>query len=175
MRETQLTPIEIYAKLQAKWISLNNVKIGDKVKVTTSAKDHEQGWNNGWNDQMQEKIGRTLVVDMIYPDQGIHMRTGYSYPYFVLEKVGDTNKDVLQKVIETSAGNVILAKNNVLTINNYKFNSCSQILAIVRIVREISYGCAPIGRPSFEIMGWKFSQVDCEKMHRVFREIKFKE
>jgi len=74
---------EAYQVLQAEWVKLYNVEVGDTVKVLRKAKKNELGWSNSWESCMfvkqkkrVEGIGHNIVLD-----------DGYGYPFFVLEFV----------------------------------------------------------------------------------------
>ena len=73
------------------------IKVGDKVKVKRKAKSHESGWNSSWVENMNSAVGRIGVVTMDNEECGFILKfrpikfkvnlTGYTFPYFVLEKV----------------------------------------------------------------------------------------
>ena len=66
----------------------SGIKVGDRVKVLRKAADYEMGWDNTWkNIDMTKKIGEELTVDGDMSKSGFHMQAGYSYPFFVLERV----------------------------------------------------------------------------------------
>lgn len=83
-----------YEDRQAEWIADNEIKRGDRVRVTRKADSHEQGWGNAWTQNMDEAVGKVGTVCHLsasFGDTGIEVNvpeSGYSlYPYFVLEKV----------------------------------------------------------------------------------------
>lgn len=77
-----------YAERQAKWIADNDVKKGDKVRVTRKADSYEDGWDNSWTQDMDKAVGNVYTVADIHEDDIVLGGAGYfGYPYFVLEKV----------------------------------------------------------------------------------------
>ena len=69
------------------WIEENNLKVGDYVKVTRRANEHEHGWKGLWLDDMDESVEKTLKVkDIDTYVYTIGLENGFYYPYFVLEK-----------------------------------------------------------------------------------------
>ena len=84
---------EPYAERAKKWIKENGLKKGDYVKVTRRAKDHEDGWDGHWAKEMDDFIGKVILVSDIGESTGVILSycccdwAGYDFPYFVLEKV----------------------------------------------------------------------------------------
>ena len=78
---------EIYKELQAQWVKLNDLKVGDKVKITCKAEDHQGGWGNCWARSMTHYVGNTRAVISIRPTLGVELSGCGRYPFFVLEKV----------------------------------------------------------------------------------------
>lgn len=83
-----------YAECQAKWIADNDVKVGDKVRVTRKANSIENGWQSLWNPDMDEavlKVGTVSYIPANWGECGIEVDVPdvgeFMYPYFVLEKV----------------------------------------------------------------------------------------
>lgn len=80
-----------YEERQSEWLKANNIKIGDHVRVTRIAKDHEDGWNNSWDDhEMNPSVNKVYDIIDVHDRYGIRLNLGfwgYWYPYFVLEKV----------------------------------------------------------------------------------------
>lgn len=83
-----------YAERQTKWIADNNVKKGDRVRVTRKAQSCEDGWQTLWNLDMDEAVGKVGTVCHIsanFRECGIEVDVPdvgeFLYPYFVLEKV----------------------------------------------------------------------------------------
>ena len=76
-----------YSERAKKWVEANDIKVGDYVKVTRKANEHEHGWQGLWWDNMDESVGKILKVKgidvYIYT---IGLENGFYYPYFVLEK-----------------------------------------------------------------------------------------
>lgn len=76
-----------YSERAKKWIEANDIKVGDYVKVTRKANEHEHGWQGLWLDDMDESVAKTLMVEDIgFYDNNIGLEDDYYYPYFVLEK-----------------------------------------------------------------------------------------
>ena len=80
-----------YAERQDEWVETNNIKIGDKVRVTRTATDHENGWSNIWScSEMDKAVNKVYEIVDINGRNGIRLNIGdYCcwFPYFVLEKV----------------------------------------------------------------------------------------
>ena len=84
-------------------------KVGDKVTITRSAADHEDGWRDSWVHQMTTAIGKIGTIARIEGAHGIEIvipnigPLNFHYPYFVLQKVGeatstDKEKEGLEKL-----------------------------------------------------------------------------
>jgi len=73
------------------------INVGDKVKVKRKAEDLEAGWSDSWVSDMDSAVGRIGVVIGKNGKYGFELRfrpikskvdpTGYTFPYYVLEKV----------------------------------------------------------------------------------------
>jgi len=85
IKEKPMTKQEIHKQLHDKWIQLNNIKVGDKVRVLRKAESFENGWNGYWVREMDKFIGKVLTVNKI--EEEISTKESLYYPYFVLEKV----------------------------------------------------------------------------------------
>ena len=82
-----------YEECAKQWIEENNLKEGDYVKVTRKAKDYEDGWGSVWNNSMTKSVCKTLKVkEILLPNEYVILENGYSYPYFVLEKIEESPK-----------------------------------------------------------------------------------
>lgn len=80
-----------YVERQTKWIVDNDVKKGDKMRVTRKAYNNEDGWNNSWVGGMDDWVGKVFEVCSIHHESGIRLEDDcgefWNFPYFVLEKV----------------------------------------------------------------------------------------
>jgi hypothetical protein len=82
-----------YIEAQEAWIKMVNLQPGDKVKVLYAAESHENGWRSSWVSEMDNEVGKVLVVrDGHGHGSGITLkdsigRSSLSYPFFVLQKV----------------------------------------------------------------------------------------
>jgi len=77
-----------YETLEQGWKQKHNIQIGDRVRVLRKAKSMECGWNNSWTKFMDDSVGsRQKVMDFGSYSSGLFLGNGYSYPWFVLEKV----------------------------------------------------------------------------------------
>jgi len=65
-------------------------KVGDMVRVVREAIEGEGGWDNAWVKRME--VGIEANITEILESSGIHLSSGYDYPYFVLEQV--TNEPI---------------------------------------------------------------------------------
>lgn len=91
-KEQQKTEKEMktpYQEAQEAWIKMVDLKVGDTVKVLTTAKRYQYGWLNSWERSMNLSVGKEFVVWKIYSDAGIGLSDNLSYPFFVLEKVAE--------------------------------------------------------------------------------------
>lgn len=91
-----------YIENQREWIKKNNIKVGSKVKIIKKANSEENGWGAYWNSFMDDSINEvgivTTIDDKSNNNIGIQVYLEnkdnyYFYPYFVLEKVEDKNKN----------------------------------------------------------------------------------
>lgn len=91
-----------YIENQREWVNKNNIKVGSKVKIIKKANSEEDGWGAYWNSFMDDSVNEIGVVTTINDKSnnniGIQVYLEnkdnyYFYPYFVLEKVEDKNKN----------------------------------------------------------------------------------
>ena len=73
---------------------LSGIKVGDIVTILRTAYDDEMGWQNSWiNDSMTDMVGKEVEILKDNDSGGflIKCESGnkYSFPYFVLGKVGE--------------------------------------------------------------------------------------
>jgi hypothetical protein len=66
---------------------------GDTVKVLRSASNFEMGWRPFWNPEMDRMVGKNYKVTDIDKDKGVCLDS-FWFPFFVLEKVADSKKDI---------------------------------------------------------------------------------
>lgn len=81
---------EIFVKLQAKWIKLNEIKNGDEVKVIRGFTKDEQGCTSGYHNSIDRYIGKTYTIQDNFREamsHGINLSSGPVVPYFCLEPV----------------------------------------------------------------------------------------
>ena len=84
----------LYDKLHDAIIEETGLKVRDTVKVLRKAKSYELGWDQSWEQPMNDWIGKELVVERI-SKSGVRLRWGcerryYFFPIHILEivKVG---------------------------------------------------------------------------------------
>ncbi|HNW88222.1 MAG TPA: hypothetical protein PKN48_01035 [Bacteroidales bacterium] len=69
------------------------LKIGDVVKITTTAKSLQDGWSNNWTSSMNFYVGSVVTITDIRENEGIKIMTknhvSMWVPFFVLEKQND--------------------------------------------------------------------------------------
>ena len=68
------------------------IKVGDRVRVTRKAESRKAGWDNWWEEGMDEFVGETVIVLVDWENHGFRcvQPEGYEFfvfPYFVLEKI----------------------------------------------------------------------------------------
>ena len=82
-----------YVEAQEKFIEVTNLKVGDKVKVYRKSFDHELGWGNVWNEDMDGYVGKFYTIQKFCRESGIKFEDEpYAFPFFVLEKVEEPCK-----------------------------------------------------------------------------------
>lgn len=112
---------KLYIKLQKE----SGFKIGDTVKVIRDAECFESGWQHVWI--MDETVGKTYKIESIHEYEGIQLENGYSYPFFVLEKVENVIYHVGQKFYHGSEKYLLASVGNRLvnlinTETGYRIN-----------------------------------------------------
>ena len=77
MKETfPKTPTSIHAQILA---SLN-LKPGDLVKVTHAVPSHHLGWENSWQNNMNQFVGKEFAVkNILSDDTGVHLEAACGY------------------------------------------------------------------------------------------------
>jgi len=94
-------------------------KVGDRVRVTGTAKSSQRGWRSYWVPYMDVYVGQTLEVTADAKGMGFVLNEGDCFPYFVLERVavadpapapGQVWGDAQRRMLVLSAGpGVVLA------------------------------------------------------------------
>lgn len=82
LKELRTEIRKIYREKQAEC----GLKIGDTVLVTHQATSFKHGWESNWDIAMDSTVGQLYKVVKVH-DWGIKLSNGFSYPYYVLEKV----------------------------------------------------------------------------------------
>lgn len=160
-------PQQIYQALQDKWVELNEIKVGSKVKVIRTATDFENGWDLVWMGSMSSQVGKVVTIDEIKTNSnGLHLDVGCSYPYFVLEPVVNENT-----IVKTSAGDVEITKEGYFIINGRKCTAGSESDALGTIFYKLEWNTVPAQKPSFTYCGWTFTLPDCEKLHIAYQAV----
>ena len=81
---------EEYIAAQDKWLKANNIQDGSKVRIFRIAEAYEDGWGDGWNDEMDSCLGLIGTVQIntslehgikVVFDEGCR----WFFPYFVLD------------------------------------------------------------------------------------------
>jgi hypothetical protein len=70
------------------------LKVGDKVRVTRSAENYEQGWNNDWSSGMDDYVNEINEITQDCYVAGFVVGNCYSFPWFILEKVEDAEETI---------------------------------------------------------------------------------
>ncbi len=76
----------VYNSLAKSAFDLMDLKIGDTVKITTSATSYQFGWSNTWCKGMEDCVGKEFEV-IYLPIKGQLSLNFYSFPFFVIELV----------------------------------------------------------------------------------------
>jgi len=75
-------------ELEKAYLEMQNncgIEKGDIVKVLHEAQGFAMGWQNGWNSNMSESIGKEFIVNSIN-SSGIYLG-GYGYACFILHNI----------------------------------------------------------------------------------------
>lgn len=121
-----------YTERQDEWIKKNDLKIGDRVRITRKAGNYEDGWGVSWASfPMDSFIGKEACVRDINGGAGIHAECekdfgGWNFPYFVLEKVEPKDKEMKKSYVYRQAE---WAKENDIKIGDK-----------VRVIRRAKHG-----------------------------------
>ena len=75
----------------------SGLKVRNKVRVIRRAKNRENGWYNGWAEEMNDYVGCTFEITEDNNDKGFELGNVWNFPYFVLEKV----EEPIEPKIET--------------------------------------------------------------------------
>lgn len=126
VKEPEETAEEEYIRLQGEC----GLKVGDTVKVTRTAKDHEEGWANSWiNEKMSiGDVGKITMIGCHADNEfsndavGIEINGDWQYPYFVLEKIEKTYH-VGQHLLHSGGTEYLLARVESKTINLFSLSS----------------------------------------------------
>lgn len=102
-----------YVAAQNEWLKANNIHDGDEVKVLRSAEDYEDGWGDGWTNEMDSCVGLIGTVSTNYANHESGIRVVFDnhdswyFPYFVLDP---TLKQGVVKPVTDDAVIHLLAK-----------------------------------------------------------------
>ena len=99
----------------------SGIKVGDIVKVVRRAESFENGWNDVWEQSMDEAIGQISTVTADDDDGGFELNYDCFYPYFVLEVQYDDKYQSLQDVLEDAEGQASKTKGVERHANNNNF------------------------------------------------------
>ena len=95
---------ESYIELQAKWVKANNIKAGDKVRITRGFMDYEGGAPLKMNVIMPNLIGKILEIKYVNLSSisvwNEKKNDWWYWPYFVLEKVEDASEPATEGIGE---------------------------------------------------------------------------
>lgn len=85
-------PEKDYYKELDRWITTNDLKVGDKVRILRSPTlEDMEGWERDWYDRLDKYVGQVGIVDFCYGDNDIIATfpdgEEVFVPYAVLEKV----------------------------------------------------------------------------------------
>lgn len=85
-------PEKDYYKELDRWITTNDLKVGDKVRILRSPTlEDMEGWERDWYDRLDKYVGQVGIVDFYYGDNDIIATfpdgEEVFVPYAVLEKV----------------------------------------------------------------------------------------
>ena len=124
-----------YEERQAEWVKANNIKVGDKVRITRKCESHENGWKNAWVSLMNSEVGKVLEITREPEKRGIFLGGEYFggayFPYFILEKVEEPEFKIgdFVKVEDGAIGvitDIIAPDFVVIRTNNLSYCQCSK-------------------------------------------------
>ena len=79
--------IKNYIVRQNNWLKANNIKPGDKLRVTKKHPSESKGWGNIWVDKMDDYVGKKVTFISSFP-LGIRLEEApFAFPYTVLQKL----------------------------------------------------------------------------------------
>lgn len=89
-------------------LNLLDLKIGDTVRVVTSAAGYTRGWENSWATEMHRCVGKEYKVLDIDPRSGVQLEVDVvkynpRFPAFVLAKVTAVQKSEYAKTASSSS------------------------------------------------------------------------
>lgn len=87
--------IKRYIKNQNAWLKRNNIKGGDLLFAKTASPSWYKGWNNSWNDHMNQVVGKTNRFREANGQFGIGLFLDrFYYPYFIFKKVKTAEQEL---------------------------------------------------------------------------------
>lgn len=112
---------ESYFEKQKEWKEINNLQLGDSVRVVRSAVTGEQGWTGSWDDKMDRMVGGKFEVGGEGPKGFLPGGDDFTlcwFPYFVLEKIDSKLQKVEPKEWTVSYGMKVRTGDPVLVRDN---------------------------------------------------------
>jgi len=122
--KTMKTKEEIYKEMQAQWVKITGLKVGDSVKCTRNWESGEQGFKIcGVNDRYVGLVQKVIKIN----NDCIECPEGNAFPYFALEIVDVPKEEIVTLYDETrevtvhpdgrvECGCLKLSKENALTV-----------------------------------------------------------
>lgn len=87
-----------YEAKQKEWLKSNNLKSGDRVKVTRKPTNDELGgWNDSWTSMMDGAIGREFIIISTIEKITLDFY-GFNFPFQALEPVSNEGDGLVQEL-----------------------------------------------------------------------------
>lgn len=160
-KQTIKSKEEIYEAMQAEWLRITGLKVGDYVKCTRSWEQGEQGFR--YPSVISSLIGGTQQISAI-DEKSIDCPEGTGFPFFVLEPVKAPEK---KYELKDCTRNVLIKENGNIECGCLKLTKADavQALKIMKDLHQIFSGYAVI----VEVQGSTIDPVDITALTKLLK------